>query len=76
VANNMAEVCWFRQLLVELHNLLPRVNLIYYDNVITVYLSINIVQHQHAKHVQIDLYFIREYVAADDIHVLYVPMIS
>jgi hypothetical protein len=41
VANNVAEVCWFRQLLVELHSLLSQTTLIYCDNVSAVYLSTN-----------------------------------
>jgi hypothetical protein len=41
VANNVAEVCWLRQLLVELHNPLSRATLVYCDNVNAVYLSTN-----------------------------------
>jgi hypothetical protein len=60
VANSVAEACWLRQLLVELHNPLLRATLVYCDNVSAVYLSTNPVQHQRTKHVEIDLHFVRE----------------
>jgi hypothetical protein len=76
VANGMAEACWLQQLLVELHNLLLRVTLVYYDNVNAVYLSTNPVQHQRTKHVEIDLHFVRERVAVGDVRVLHIPTTS
>jgi hypothetical protein len=59
-----------RQLLHELHNPLHRATLVYCDNVSSVYLSTNPVQHQRTKHVEIDLHFVRERVAACDVRVL------
>jgi hypothetical protein len=38
VANDVAEACWHRQLLVELHSPLSRATLVYCDNVSAVYL--------------------------------------
>jgi hypothetical protein len=73
VANGVAEACWLRQLLVELHSPLSWATLVYYDNVDVVYLSTNPVQHQRTKHVEIDLHFVRERVAVRDVHVLHVP---
>jgi hypothetical protein len=72
VANDVTEVCWLCQLLVELHNPLSWATLVYCDNVNAVYLSTNPVQHQHAKYVEIDLHFFRERVAVRDIRVLHV----
>lgn len=46
---------------------------IYCNNVSVVYLSTNPVQHQRKKHVEIDLHFVRERIAADDVRVLSVP---
>jgi hypothetical protein len=40
------------------------------------YLSTNPVQHQRIKHVEIDLYFVRERVAIGQVRVLHVPMTS
>jgi hypothetical protein len=54
VANGVAEACWLRQLLVELHNPLSWATLVYCDNVSAIYLSTNLVLHQHTKHVEIN----------------------
>lgn len=64
VANTVAEVSWLRQLLHELHSPPSHATLVYCDNVSAVYLSSNLVQHQRTKHVEIDLHFVRERVAA------------
>jgi hypothetical protein len=76
VANGVAEASWLRQLLQELHAPLSKSTLIYCDNVSTVYLSTNLVQHQCIKHVKIDLHFIQEHVAIGDVRVLHVSMTS
>jgi hypothetical protein len=70
MANGVAEASWLRQLFQELHNPLQHASLVCCDNVSTVYLSTNLVQHQCTKHVEIDLHFIRERVAAGDVRVL------
>ena len=62
-----------RQLLVELHAPVSRAALVYYDNMSTVYMSANPVQHQCTKHVEIDLHFVRERVAVGDVRVLRIP---
>ena len=41
--------------------------LVYCDNISTVYLSTNSVQHQRTKHVEIDLHFVRDRVAIGDV---------
>ena len=51
-------------------------SVVYCDNVSTVYLSTNPVQHQRTKHVEIDLHFVREWVAIGAIRVLHVPTTS
>jgi hypothetical protein len=76
VANGVAEACWLRQLLVELHSPMPRVTLVYCDNVSAVYLFTNPVQHQRTKHVEINLHFVHEHVAVGDVHVLHVSTTS
>jgi hypothetical protein len=73
VANDIVEASWMHQLLQELHSPLQRATLVYCYNVSAVYLSINPVQHQRTKHVEIDLHFVRERVAAGDVRVLSVP---
>jgi hypothetical protein len=41
--------------------------LIYCDNISTIYLSTNPIQHQHMKHVEIDLHFVWERVTIGDV---------
>jgi hypothetical protein len=76
VANGVAEASWLRQLLAELHTPPSRSTLIYCDNASAVYLSTNSIQHQRTKHVKIDLYFVRDRVAMDEVRVLHVPTTS
>nr|GEV94652.1 ribonuclease H-like domain-containing protein [Tanacetum cinerariifolium] len=73
VANAVAETCWLRNLLRELHTLLSSATLVYRDNVSAVYLSFNPVQHQRTKHIEIDIHFVRDFVAAGQVRVLHVP---
>lgn len=76
VANAVAETCWLRQLLHELHAPPTKATLVYCDNVSAVYLSTNPVQHQRTKHVEIDLHFVRKKVAIGSVRVLHVPTTS
>jgi hypothetical protein len=76
VANAVAEASWLRQLLSELHTPLRHATLVYCDNVSTVYMSSNPVQHQRTKHIEIDLHFVRERVALGAVRVLHVPTTS
>ncbi|GKE05400.1 ribonuclease H-like domain-containing protein [Tanacetum coccineum] len=47
--------------------------IVYCDNVSAVYLSSNPVQHQRTKHIEIDIYFVRDLVTTGHIRVLHVP---
>ncbi|GKA69315.1 ribonuclease H-like domain-containing protein, partial [Tanacetum coccineum] len=67
VANAVAETCWLRTLLRELHTSLFSATLVYCDNVSVVYLSSNSVQHQCTKHIEIDIHFVRDLVAAGQV---------
>ncbi|GJT37972.1 ribonuclease H-like domain-containing protein [Tanacetum coccineum] len=60
VANVVAETCWLRNLLRELHTPLSSTTLVYCDNVSAVYFSSNPVQHQRTKHIEIDIHFVRD----------------
>nr|GEU94051.1 ribonuclease H-like domain-containing protein [Tanacetum cinerariifolium] len=73
VANVVAETRWLRNLLRELHTLLTSATLVYCDNVSAVYLSCNPVQHQRTKHIEIDIHFVRDLVAAGQVRFLPVP---
>ena len=76
VANAVAEASWLRQLLEELHSPLRRATVVYCDNISAVYLSTNPVQHQRTKHIEIDLHFVCDKVAAGAVRVLHVPTTS
>ncbi|GKB38873.1 ribonuclease H-like domain-containing protein [Tanacetum coccineum] len=73
VANAVAETCWLRNLLCELHTPLSSATLVYCDNVSAVYLSCNPVQLQRTKHIEIDMHFVRDLVAVGQVRVLHVP---
>ncbi|GJW96750.1 ribonuclease H-like domain-containing protein [Tanacetum coccineum] len=71
VANAFAETCC--NLLRELHTPLSSAILVYSNNVSAIYLSCNPVQHQRTKHIEIDIHFVRDLVAAGQVRVLHVP---
>lgn len=73
VANAVSEATWLRNLLLQMKIPIPRATIVYCDNVSAVYLSSNPVQHQRAKHVEIDIYFAREKVTLGHVRVLHVP---
>ncbi|GKB02599.1 ribonuclease H-like domain-containing protein, partial [Tanacetum coccineum] len=74
VANAVAETCWLCNLLRKLHTpLSSSATLAYCDNVSAVYLSCNPVQHQRTKHIEIDIHFVRDLVAAGQVRVLHLP---
>ena len=54
VANAVAEACWLRNLLLEMHCPLQQATIVYCDNISAVYLSSNPVQHQRTKHIESD----------------------
>ncbi|GJY57279.1 ribonuclease H-like domain-containing protein [Tanacetum coccineum] len=64
VANVVAETSWIHNLLRKLHTLLFTTILVYCDNVSDVYVSANPVQHQCTNHIEIDIYFVLDKVAA------------
>ena len=73
IANAVAETCFLRNLLLELHCPIRTATIVYCDNVSSVYLSSNPVKHQRTKHVEIDLHFVREKVAIGQVKVIHVP---
>ncbi|KAJ9552074.1 hypothetical protein OSB04_016119 [Centaurea solstitialis] len=68
-----AELCWIRNLLLELRYPIRRASLVYTDNVSAMYLSGNPVQHQRTKHVEVDIHFVRELVRRGYVRVLHIP---
>jgi hypothetical protein len=76
VANVVAESCWLRQLLLELHRPVHDASVVFCDNVSSVYMTQNPVHHQRTKHVEIDLHFVRDRVTTGEVKVLHVPSAS
>ncbi|PWA54870.1 hypothetical protein CTI12_AA431350 [Artemisia annua] len=73
IANAVAETSWLRNLLCDLHSPLHSATIVYCDNISAVYMSFNPVQHQRTKHLEIDIHFVRDRVAASHVRVLHVP---
>uniref|UniRef100_A0ACD5V1F3 Uncharacterized protein n=1 Tax=Avena sativa TaxID=4498 RepID=A0ACD5V1F3_AVESA len=73
VANVVAECCWLRHLLGELHVDLPKATVVYCDNISSVYMAANPVHHRRTKHIELDIHFVREKVALGALRVLHVP---
>ncbi|XP_071719535.1 uncharacterized mitochondrial protein AtMg00810-like [Rutidosis leptorrhynchoides] len=73
VANVVAETCWLRNLLLELHDPITKATLVFCDNVSAIYLSGNPVQYQGTKYIELDIHFIREKVARGQVRVMHVP---
>ena len=73
VANVVFETCWIRNLLLELHCLIPTATLVYCDNVSAVYLFGNPVNHKRTKHIEMNIHFVREKFKRGDVRILHVP---
>lgn len=73
VANAVAECCWLRQLLDELHCPTRKATVVFCDNVSTVYMSSNQVHHRRTKHIELDIHFVRERVQLGEFRVLPIP---
>lgn len=73
VANTVAELCWLRNLMLELHLKINKASVVYCDNISSVYLANNPVKHQRTKHVELDIHFVREKVAIGEVKVFHVP---
>jgi hypothetical protein len=58
VANALAGICWLHQLMTEFYHPPRHAVVVYCDNVSTIYLASNPIQHQRTKHMEIDLHFV------------------
>jgi hypothetical protein len=76
VANVVAESCWLRQLLQELGYPPKKATVVFCDNASAAYMSQNLVHHQHAKHIEIDLHFVRDKISLGEVKVLHVSSAS
>ena len=63
LAHIVAKTVWLCQLLTEQHRHLHQDTIVYCDNVPAVYMSCNHVQQVETKHIEIEIYFVRDKVA-------------
>jgi hypothetical protein len=73
ITHTVADRCWFRQRLQELHIPLSTAIAVYCNNVSVVYMTANPVHHKHTKHIEIDIHFVHEKVALGNMRDLHVP---
>ncbi|KAD0384266.1 hypothetical protein E3N88_44346 [Mikania micrantha] len=57
VANAVAELCWIRNLLLELGCPIKCASMVYCDNVSAIFMPGNPIQHQRTKHIELDIHF-------------------
>ncbi|WVZ93845.1 hypothetical protein U9M48_039799 [Paspalum notatum var. saurae] len=74
VAHVVAESCWLRQLLAELHVSIASATIVYCDNVSAVYMTGNPVHHRRTKHIEIDIHFVREKIALGQVRCCTSPL--
>ncbi|CAL2255962.1 unnamed protein product [Prunus armeniaca] len=72
LANTTADLAWIRQVLKDLKLYQPNPLVAYCDNLSTLALSSNPVDHSRIKHLDIDFHFVREQVQKKDLLVQYV----
>ena len=73
MAELVAEVTRIQSLLFEMQCKTPRISVMWCDNLSIVLLSANPILHARTKHIELDLYFVREKVLKKDIDIRHVP---
>lgn len=76
IASTTAELAWFQSLLSELGVILSKPPIIWSDNISAIAISKNPVLHARTRHIEIDLLFVRDKVAAHTLLVQYVPSLD
>uniref|UniRef100_A0A803PSJ3 Reverse transcriptase Ty1/copia-type domain-containing protein n=1 Tax=Cannabis sativa TaxID=3483 RepID=A0A803PSJ3_CANSA len=74
LANATAKIVWIQSLLSELHQPQLSPHTIWCDNQSTVLMSANSVLHSRTKHIELDLYFVRERILNKQLQVKHVPV--
>ena len=73
LASLTSEMLWLQSLLSEFQTKMTMVSIIWCDNISTVSLSANPFLHSRTKHMELDLYFVREKVMERKLVVNHVP---
>lgn len=71
IANTVFELCWLRNLLIELRIHFPKPVLLC-DNLRATFVSTNPMYHSKMKHVEVDFYFVRDKIAKGLLTVLHI----
>lgn len=69
----VAELAWLKSLLSELQVPQPKPPVVWCDNLSTVMVSANSVLHARTKHIELDIFFVREKVANKEVEVRHIP---
>ena len=73
LANVVAEVTWLQSLLGEIKIGMTRAPEVWCDNLSTVQMAANPILHARTKHIELDLYFVRDKVVRRQIQVKHIP---
>ncbi|XP_039034920.1 secreted RxLR effector protein 161-like [Hibiscus syriacus] len=76
LADATSEVVWIKAMLQEMHIALPGEPKLWCDNTSAVAMAANPILHAKSKHIELDLHFVRENVAAHEVQINYVPTSS
>ncbi|XP_062080773.1 uncharacterized mitochondrial protein AtMg00810-like [Humulus lupulus] len=76
LASVVTEITWIQSLLRDLHITTQPSPLVWCDNLSSVMLAANLILHARTKHIEIDLYFVRDKVLQGKLSVRHVPAIS
>jgi len=74
VANITTELFWIQSFLRETGLLLSSSPPLWYDNISTTYLTVNLVFNARTKHIEIDFHFISDLVASNAFHVKFISL--
>lgn len=74
VASDVAKIMWIQSILTELNIKSEVKSTLWYDNQSTIYMSANSIFHLRIKHIEIDLYFVREKIQRGNLQVNYLPV--
>lgn len=67
------EITWLCSLLIDQKVLVPKPVRILCDNISTIALASNLVQHARTKHIELDCHFVRDKIKAGQIIISYIP---
>ncbi|KAL5782155.1 hypothetical protein ACOSP7_007184 [Xanthoceras sorbifolium] len=73
LAQATTEIVWLRSLFSELGIHIPTCPVLWCDNTSAVSLALNPIFHARTKHIEIDVHFVHEKVAAKAVSIQYVP---